>query len=249
MIQIKTKEEIEVIKEAGRILARVKEVIKEKIVPGVTFAQLDSLAEGEILKLGAEPGFKRVYDYKWTTCINVGDGVVHGIPGDYSVGPGDKISVDVGAFYKGFYTDSAFTVGVPPVSIATKKFIEAGQRALGDAIGVARPGKRIGHISQAMERVLIEEGFSPVVMFTGHGVGRNLHEEPSIPCFLRGNILETPKILSGMVLAIESIYTEGSPDIKISRDGWTAQTRDGRMGGLFEETVVVTDQGTLVVTR
>lgn len=249
MIQIKTPGEIEIITEAGKILAKTKEKIRESIQSGITLIELDRIAQEEIEGLGGEPAFKKVPGYKWTTCINVGDGVVHGIPNNYEVGPGDKVSVDVGVYLNGFYTDSAFTVGISPVSEKTQQFIDGGLEALEQAMKEVKPGNRIGHVSKKIEDVLRSHGFSPVYMFTGHGVGRELHEEPAIPCFLTGGIENTPLIKEGMVLAIEPIYTEGGPEIVIEPNGWTARTRDGKMGGLFEETVVVESRGPQIVTR
>lgn len=249
MIHIKTQEEIAVIQEAGQMLAKVKEAVRNAIEPGVTLAYLDEISEKKIIELGGEPAFKKVPGYKWTTCINVNDGVVHGIPGDYVLQKGDKVSVDAGVYLNGFYTDAAFTVAVPPVLAKLQKFIDVGREALDRAIGDARPGNRIGHISKKIDETLRAYGYSPVYIFTGHGVGRGLHEEPAIPCFFSGKIENTPLICEGMVLAIEPIYTEGRPDLVIDADGWTARTRDGKMGGLFEETVVVTSSAPQIVTR
>lgn len=249
MIHIKTQEEIAVIKVAGQMLAFVKDTVRGEIGPGVTLAYLDGIAEKKVLELGGESAFKKVPGYRWTTCINVNDGVVHGIPGKYEIRPGDKISVDVGVYLNGFYTDSAFTMGVPPVSAKLKKFIDAGSETLDRAINEVRPGNRIGHVSRKIDETLRGYGYCPVYIFTGHGVGRDLHEEPVIPCFFSGKIEDTPLIQEGMVLAIEPIYVEGSPDLVIDGDGWTARTRDGKMGGLFEETVVATSGAPQIVTR
>lgn len=249
MIHIKTQEEIAVIKKAGRMLAIVKDTVRDEIRPGVTLAYLDGIAEKKVFELGGEPAFKKVPGYRWTTCINVNDGVVHGIPGDYVVKAGDKISVDVGVYLNGFYTDSAFTMGVPPVSAKLKKFIDAGSEALDLAIAEVRPGNRIGHISKKIDETLRGYGYCPVYIFTGHGVGRDLHEEPVIPCFFSGKIEDTPLIQEGMVLAIEPIYVESSPELVIDGDGWTARTRDGKMGGLFEDTVVVAGGACEIVSR
>lgn len=248
MIPIKTPQEIVIMTEAGRMLAQVKDVVRAYIKSGVTLKELDEIAEKEILKQGAEPAFKRVYNYKYATCININAGLVHGIPNDYEVQPGDKVSVDVGIYWRGFNVDSAFTMALPPVSHALIRFIEAGEKTLQQAIKQVRPDRRIGHISQVMQQELESAGYHPVYLFTGHGVGRNLHEDPPIPCFSPKKIEDTPQIAAGMVLAIEVIYTQGRPDIKISQDNWTAATRDGKMGGLFEETVVVSETGPIVIT-
>lgn len=249
MIIIKTPEEIEIMHEAGKMLARVKDIVHAHIRAGITSLELDEIAEAEIIAQGGEPAFKRVYDYKYATCINVNSGVVHGIPDQYEVQPGDKVSVDVGIFYEGFNVDSAFTVVVEPVTRELATFVETGETILEQAIKEARPGKRVGHISRAIHEGLKKAGYSPNLMFTGHGVGRDLHEDPPVPCFFMGPLEDTPFLQEGMVLAIEVIYCEGKPGVKIGPDGWTASTKDGKMGGLFEETVAITKGGSLVLTR
>lgn len=249
MIIIKTPEEIEIMHEAGKMLARVKDVVHAHIRAGITLRELDEIAEAEIIAQGGEPAFKRVYDYKYATCINVNDGVVHGIPDNYVVQVGDKVSVDVGVFYNGFNTDSAFSVAVKPVTRELSEFVETGKKLLDAAIVQAKPGNRVGHISKTIHEGLKEAGYSPSAMFTGHGVGRDLHEDPAIPCFFYGNLENTPLLKEGMVIAVEVIYCEGKPDVKIGSDGWTARTKDGKMGGLFEETVAILANGPKVLTR
>ncbi|MBI4057714.1 type I methionyl aminopeptidase [Candidatus Microgenomates bacterium] len=248
MITIKTPKEIQVIAKAGEKLAQVKTVLVEYIKPGVTLLELERIAEGEIDRLGAEPAFKRVKGYKWATCINVNEGLVHGIPTDQKIKPGDKVSIDIGIYYQGWNVDSAFTVGVSPVNSALARFIETGKEALSSGIAQTREDNRVGHISQAIEYVLTREGYSPSRIFTGHGIGKELHEEPAIPCFLHENIDDTPELVPGMVVAVEAIYNEGNPEVIIDKDGWTARTKDGTIGGLFEETVVITDRGPCVLT-
>lgn len=249
MIPIKTPEELEIIKEAGKKLARVKTEVARYIKPGITLIELDNIADREIANQGAQAAFKKVCGYKWATCINLNDGVVHGIPGGQKIKEGDKVSVDVGIYYKGFNVDSAWSQGVPIVSRELSRFIKTGRETLEASIEQALPGKRIGHISQAMSKALRSGGCSPVFVFSGHGVGSELHEEPAIPCFFNGVVEDTPEIKTGMVLAIEAIYTVGNGKVKISEDGWTAVTVDGTMGGLFEETIIVTDDGPIVTTR
>lgn len=249
MIPIKTEKELGIIIEAGKALYQVKNVIRGHIKPGITLAELDKIAEREIRKNpGMEPGFKRVYDYKWATCINVNDGLVHGIPDSYEIQPGDKVSVDVGIWYKEMNTDSAFTVGVNPISEPLEKFISTGRLTLERAIEQVQPGKRVGHISRTIHESLSGAGYWPSLMFTGHGVGKNLHEDPPIPCYFVGNVENTLVIRPGMVLAIEVIYSEGKPEVKIDPDRWTARLKDGKMGGLFEETVIVSENGPFVAT-
>lgn len=249
MIPIKTEKELGIIIEAGKRLAQVKSVIRENIKPGVTLFWLDKLAEKEIKKIpGMEPAFKRVYGYKWTTCINLNEGLVHGIPNAAEIEPGDKVSVDIGIWHKGMNTDSAFSVAVDPVSETLQKFIQTGKLTLERAIEKAMTGNRIGHISRTIHESLKSAGYWPSLMFTGHGVGKDLHEEPSIPCYWAGEVQESAVIRPGMVLAIEVIYSEGKPEVEIGSDGWTARLKDGKIGGLFEETVIITENGPVVVT-
>lgn len=249
MINIKTKEEIEIMREGGQKLARIKNRLREKIEPGAVPLELDRLAERLILEEGGKPSFKMVKNYYWTTCINKNDGVVHGIPNKTPLKEGDIASLDIAIFYKGFHTDAAFTVPVGEVNRETKRFLEAGREALGASVRQATVGNRVSHISRAIEKVLERYGYTPSRDLTGHGVGRNLHEEPMVPCFWEGGLESGVPLKEGMVLALEAIYMAGKPDITVSKeDGWTISTRDGKMAGLFEETVAVTDKGPLLLT-
>lgn len=249
MINTKNENEIQAMQEGGRKLSRVKEELKASIAPGVTPRQVDKKAEKLILQAGGKPSFKMVPGYSWTTCINVNEGVVHGIPKGEAFREGDLVSVDVGMFYKGFHTDTSFTVAAGKADRKNRRFLEAGRRALRKAIDKAVPGNRVAHISQAMQRVLENEGFTPVRALTGHGIGKDLHEEPQIPCFWEGKPENSDIIPEGATLAIEAIYTLGSPELVISRDdNWTISSKDGKIAGLFEETVLVSAEGPLVLT-
>ncbi|MBI4058955.1 type I methionyl aminopeptidase [Candidatus Microgenomates bacterium] len=249
MINIKTPTEIAIMKEAGQKLAKVRQKVVEQVRSGVTFAELDKIATAEIEKEGGTPAFRRVRDYKWATCINKNDGLLHGIPGEQVVEPGDKISIDVGIFYRGFNSDAAISVAVPPVDLEVERFINTGKKTLELAIKQARVGNRVGHISRAIQQNLEKAGYSPVHEFCGHGVGKSLHEDPMVPCLLSGEIEETPLLKPGMVIAIEVIYTQGKADLIIGSDGWTVGTKDGKMGGLFEETVAILDSGPVILTK
>ena len=261
MIPIKTKEEIEVMIEGGRRLARVFDQVLKEVKPGVETKRLDELGEALIKKEKGKPSFKMVPGYHWSTCINVNQGVVHGIPGGYRLKEGDLLSLDAGIFYQRFHTDKAETIlvqrakcpargGVNSVQSEEKyKFLEAGKRALEKAIEMARPGNYLGQISKVIEKEIGKAGFSPVRALTGHGVGRKLHEEPQIPCFFEREVEKTPKLKKGMTLAIEIIYNQGLPEVVLTSDGWTIETKDGKISGLFEETVAVTAGGPLVLTR
>lgn len=249
MIKIKTPEEIEIMKEGGKKLSLIKNELKKMIVPGAIPEEIDKRAEELIKDSGGEPSFKRVRGYHWATCINVNDGVVHGVPTKTPLIDGDIVKLDVGIFYKGFHNDSAFSVGVGEISGKNKDFLDAGMVALKKSIKAAVAGNRVSDISRAMEDTLTKRGYTPVRDLTGHGVGRELHEDPQIPCYWTGNSANSPKILQGATLAIEVIYTQGSPELVISRDdGWTITTLDGKIAALFEETIAVTDGEPLVLS-
>lgn len=242
-IRIKTAEEIEIMAEGGRRLADIRTKLAEAAKPGVTTMDLENLANRLIKEMGGEAAFKKVPGYHWAICASVNDEVVHGIPGKYRIKKGDIVGIDVGLIYKGWYTDAAVTIG-------NNKFLETGKKALKKAIEQARPGKRIADISKAMEKVIVEAGYSPVRALTGHGVGKELHEEPAIPCFTLGAGDYSPKIEVGMTLAVEVMYNEGSAEVGYKNgDGWTIATADGKISGLFEETVAVTAGGPRILTK
>lgn len=250
MIQIKTSQEIEKMKEGGKILAKILEEIKKEVKSGIITLELDKRAEELIKQSGGKPSFKMVKGYKWTTCMCVNEVVVHGVPGNYKLKEGDVLGIDIGLFYKGFHTDMAWTLRVQTQNDEVDRFLEAGKRALEEAIKMAKVGNYVGHVSQAIQETIEKAGFSPVRALVGHGVGRNLHEEPQIPCFLRGKIEDTPKLKEGMTLAIEIIYNQGKPEVVYgSDDGWTIKTADGKLSGLFEHTVAVLEGGPEILTK
>lgn len=234
--------------EGGKRLGEVRETIVSKIGPGVKLLELEQLADSLINKSGGEAAFKRVPGYEWATCININEGVVHGIPSAYEIQDGDVVSVDVGMIYRGWHTDTSTTVVAGKGNPKKQQLLRIGKLALAAAIKAARIGNRIGHISQAMELVLQQGGMNPVRTLTGHGIGRALHEFPPIPCFLEGRVEDTAVINKGMGLAIEAIYTTGRPETKVAADGWTVVTVDGSLAGLFEETAFITAQGPSVLT-
>lgn len=248
MISIKTKKEIEIMREGGWILAKIMAEIIEKVQPGVKTKDLDKLAERLVILNKAEPSFKMVKNYQYATCININEGLVHGIPGDYRIKSGDVVTVDLGVYYKGFHTDMARTFQVRIQNDERERFLEVGRLALKKATQAAQPGNRVGHISQVIQEMIEKTGYSCSRKFTGHGIGKNLHEEPSIPCFLKKPILETSRLKDGMVLAIEVIYAQGRSEVKIDKDGWTSKTVDGQLGGLFEDTVAICKAGPSVLT-
>ncbi len=249
-MQIKTKspEEIKIMAEGGAKLGKVKKALKDKVSEGVSAYDIEQLATTLIEKSGGVPSFKKVPKYHWSTCVNVNEGLVHGIPKKEVVfKKGDVVSVDVGMYYKGFHTDTSFTKQVGSDK-ETKEFLETGTKALKAAIDKARAGNRIYDISNAIDKTVSEKGYSPIKALVGHGVGRELHEEPQIPCFVFGKKLRSPEIPEGAVLAIEVMYAKGAPDVAISPDGWTILMADGKISALFEETVAITSRGPLVLT-
>lgn len=246
---LKTPDEIELMRENGHKLAKIKQELRKLIKIGVTPLEIDKAAEGMILEAGGKPSFKMVKDYYWTTCININDGVVHGIPNKTPFKEGDVVSVDIGMFYKDFHSDSAFTIVIGKSDPLTLKFLEVGRMTLNKCIAQARVGKNILDISKTMQESLEEHGYNPVRDLTGHGVGRNLHEKPFIPCYYDPSRQKGEIIQLGAVLAIEVIYCMGSWELRLSKeDDWTISTKDGKIAALFEETVAVTKSGPEVLT-
>ena len=231
-------------KEAGEISALALRNELDTIEVGIKLKELDKLAEDIIVSQGAEPGFKRVQDYDYTTCINVNEGIVHGIPTDYALKIGDIVSVDLGAFYNGYNSDQCWTV-----EVGTNKedhFLDVGRKALEGAIKQAKPGNRIGDISEAIQKEIESAGFSVSRDLVGHGVGKQLHESPYIPgytSFGRGR-----KLSEGMSLAIEVIYQKGNYPIVTGADGWTVETADRSLSAVFEHSIGITSGDPLVFT-
>lgn len=249
-ISIKTKSELSIIQEGGKKLSQIKEALFYMVKEGVSSFDLEKKAEELIEKSGGYPSFKMVPGYRWVTCVNVNEGVVHGIPRkDVVFRENDLVSVDLGLFYKGFHTDTSFSKVVGKGNAFLNKFIEAGKEALSNAIDRCYPGNRIYDISEAIENTLKKRGFRPTAHLTGHGVGKDLHEEPMIPGVVGlTKRLDTPQIESGMVFAVEVIYLLGKDELVTEDDGWTISTADGKISGLFEDTVVITPKGPIVVT-
>jgi methionyl aminopeptidase len=241
---------LDAMREGGKITARTLKQLLEKAKPGTKTKQLDLLAESLICEAGAEPSFKSVPGYSWTTCIDINDGVVHGVPHDREIKEGDVVSIDLGTFYRGFHTDAAWTILVGNVeNDEAEKFLAVGETALKKAIDQARPGNRVGHISQAIEKEIVGAGYAVVRSLVGHGVGKKLHEKPQVPGFLSGPVESSPELKEGMCLAIEVIYAMGQSRVKVDDDdGWSVRTVDGSLAGLFEHTVAVTKNSSEILT-
>ncbi len=235
--------------EAGKKLARVKKALAQAIKPGINALEIEQLARKLIKEEGAEGSFNKVPGYSWVTCVNTNAEVVHGIPAkDKIFKDGDVVSVDVGLYFKGFHSDTSITVGLN-VMPEVKKFLNIGQNALERAISKTKPGNYIYTISEAIESTVEGAGYSTIKALVGHGIGRDLHEDPQIPCFVPGRITDSPQIQTGMVLAIEVMYAMGADKVEVLPDGWTIAMRDGKISALFEETVAVTEKGPKVLTR
>jgi len=237
MIYLKTDEEIELMRVSNLIVSRTLAEIAKNIKPGVTTIQLDKIAETFIRDNGAVPTFLGYEGFPNSLCISVNDQVVHGIPSNYELQEGDIVSVDCGAEKDGFHGDSCYTFCVGEVSEEVKKLLRTTKEALYEGIKNAVEGKRIGDISHAIQTYCESRGYSVVREMIGHGIGREMHEDPEVPNFgKRGN---GPKLKSGMAIAIEPMINMGKRDIYIEKDGWTARTQDKKPSAHFEHTVVI----------
>ena len=253
-IHFKTAEEIDIMAKGGKILSDTMWEVLKHAKPGVSELELDALAEKLIKKAGAEPGFKKVEGYKHTICISTNDVVVHGIPTPYRFQEGDIIGIDCGVFLEGFHTDMSESMQVKSQSSNLKdtkveEFLAVGKKALEEAIKQVKPGNRIGHVSETIQHIVEGGGYSVVRELIGHGVGKELHEDPPVPGYLSGKMERTPLLREGMVIAVEVIYNMGRKEVVMSgKDDWTIVTKDGSLSGLFERTVAVTRDGHKILT-
>lgn len=239
MIIVKSPREIEQLKNSNTIVAEVFRELRKMVVPGVMTQELDRVAEELILLKGATPAFKGYRNYPATLCISINEEVVHGIPGPRKLREGDIVSIDVGVNLRGYFGDAAITFPVGEIDQGAKRLLEATEKALHIGIGMAREGNRLHDISHAIQKWVEANGFSVVRDFVGHGIGRNLHEEPQIPNF--GSPGQGPRLERGMVFALEPMVNEGSFEVKILSDGWTVVTTDGKRSAHFEHTIAITD--------
>lgn len=246
-IIIKSEREISEMRRAGRIVAMVLEKMKRELKPGMKTRELDEIAARELARLGGRPSFLGYRGYPANICASVNDELVHGIPGERIVREGDLVSLDFGAIYHNFQGDAAITVGVGKVSPETAELIDATEKALETGIAAARPGARLGDVSAAIQDYAESRGFAVVREYTGHGIGRQMHEEPQIPNF--GEPHTGPELKKGMALALEPMLTAGDWHTKVAGDGWTVSTADGSLCAHFEHTLAITDGGAEVLTR
>lgn len=241
MIVLKTNEEIEIMRRAGQVVARTLDMVQDSIRPGMTTGQLDGLIEDCIRDQGAIPGFKGYHGFPASACISVDEEVVHGIPGNRIIQEGDIVSVDVGSIVDDFYGDSARTYAVGEISEEKTALMEKTQASLQAGIDKARVGNRLGQISAAVQAVADTAGYGVVRALVGHGIGRNMHEDPQVPNF--GAAESGPQLKAGMVLAIEPMINLGTHEVYTKPDGWTYVTSDGKASAHFEHTVAITEDG------
>lgn len=246
MSYLKTKEEIAKMRRAGQVAALAMKEVEKVIKPGITTLEIDKLVESVFKREGAQSAFKRVEGYKFSICSTPNDWVVHGLPDNEPLKDGDIVGIDLGCYIEEFNSDMAQTFPVGKVSEKVKEFLETGEKALNEAIKEAKVGNRIGDISNKIQTIVEGKGFSVVKEFVGHGVGRELHEEPWIPGTGKKGTGE--KLHEGLVIAVEVIYNQGKRAVEMLPDGWTIVTKDGSLAGLFERTVAITDKGPVVLT-
>lgn len=235
-------------RKAARVVAEVLLQLKPLVKPGVSTAELDQFAEKRVRELGAVPAFLGYRGYPATLCVSINEEIVHGIPSPKRfVKEGDIVSLDMGAVMDGFYGDAALTVAAGKVSPEARRLMDVTSESLNRALSAVKAGARLGDVSHAVEKYATERGMSVVREFTGHGIGRRLHEEPSIPNFGRPG--SGPVLKAGMTLAIEPMLCLGRADVIVKNDGWTAVSADGSLAAHYEHTVAVTDEGCEILTE
>lgn len=247
MIILKSRDEIAILREANRIVARTLVKVSEVIAPGVETGELEELATNFIRSSGAAPAFPKVPGYHHTLCVSINEEVVHGIPGKRKLKEGDIVSVDCGVILDGFYGDHAWSYPVGRVSQDAQRLLEVGERALTVGIAKAKAGGHLYDISAAVEECATHEGYSVVRDYVGHGIGRSLHEDPQVPNFGRAGT--GVKLRNGLVLALEPMINEGTYEVETLKDGWTVVTKDRKPSVHFEHSIAITQEGTEILSR
>ena len=239
MITIKNERELESMRQACKITAAARALAGEMVRPGVSTKAIDKAVHDYIVSQGAKPSFLGYHGFPASSCISVNSVVIHGIPSGYVLKEGDIVSVDVGAYYKGFHGDCAATFPCGTISAEAQRLIDVTKQSFFEGIRLATKGHRVSDISHAIQTYVESNGFSVVRSFVGHGVGAQLHEEPEVPNF--GNSGRGPRLLPGMTLAIEPMVNEGTYEVRVQKDGWTVLTTDGKLSAHYENTVLITD--------
>jgi methionyl aminopeptidase len=247
MIICKTQRELEIMREAGRIVALTHLELQKYIEPGITTKELDAIAEKYIRACDAIPSFKGYNGFRGSICASVNEELVHGIPGDRVLREGDIISIDIGAKYNGYHGDSAWTYPVGKISDETQRLLDVTEESLYKGLKEAKPGDRLSNISHAIQTYVEEHAFSVVREYVGHGVGQELHEDPQIPHYGPPN--KGPRLKPGMVLAIEPMVNAGTRYVKTLADDWTVVTVDGKKCAQFEHTIAITETGYEILTK
>ncbi|OAT73895.1 type I methionyl aminopeptidase [Parageobacillus thermoglucosidasius] len=246
MIICKAPREIEIMREAGKIVALTRQELEKHIRPGITTKELDRIAETVIREYGAIPSFKGYNGFPGSICTSVNEELVHGIPGDRVLKEGDIISIDVGAKYNGYHADSAWTYPVGEIAEETKKLLEVTEKSLYIGLEEAKPGARLSNISHAIQTYVESHHFSIVREYVGHGIGQDLHEDPQVPHYGPPN--KGPRLKPGMTLCVEPMVNSGSRYVKTLADNWTVVTVDGKMCAHFEHTIAITENGYEILT-
>ena len=239
MITIKNEHELESMRQACKITAAARALAGEMVRPGVSTKAIDQAVHDYIVAQGAKPSFLGYNGFPASACISVNSTVIHGIPGGYTLKEGDIVSIDVGAYYKGFHGDCAATFACGAISAEAQRLIDVTKQSFFEGIRFAKKGNRVQDISRAVQAHVESNGFSVVRSFVGHGVGRQLHEEPEVPNFVSS--YRGPRLLPGMTIAVEPMVNAGSYDVKVLKDGWTTVTSDGKLSAHYENTVLITD--------
>jgi methionyl aminopeptidase len=247
MILLKSASEVRDMRRPGAIVGGAHRRVREAVRPGITTREVDHLVEAYIRHEGGKPAFKGYKGFPASICISVNQEVVHGIPGDRVLREGDIVGVDIGVQALGFYADAAQTLPVGEVSADAERLLRVTREALYAGIAQARPGRRVGDVSHAVQACVERNGFSVVRSLVGHGIGRSMHEEPQVPNY--GQPHEGPELRPGMVLAIEPMVNAGGSDVEVLADEWTVVTRDGSLSAHFEHSVAITEDGPVILTN
>jgi methionyl aminopeptidase len=247
MIIMKNDRELVYMRDAGRLVAQTHTEMKKAVRPGITTKELDSIAEDFIVSAGARPAFKGYNGFPATICASINEEVVHGIPGLRKLESGDIISIDIGTVINGFFGDSAVTLPVGEVTSEAQRLLEVTEQSLQEGIKKAVVDNRLFDISHEVQAYVESNGLSVVRDYVGHGIGRNMHEDPQIPNF--GKPGRGPRLQAGMTLAIEPMVNLGTYEVVTKQDNWTVVTRDGKLSAHFEHTIAITDKGPEILTK
>ena len=246
MVILKTASAIKKMREAGRLSALALKVGGEAVVPGVTTAEIDRVIHDFIVSQGATPSFLNLYGFPASACISVNDELIHGIPGNRVIKEGDIVSIDVGACLDGYHGDNAATFVAGTASEEALALLDVTKQSLYKGIEMATVGHRVGDISNAVQTYCEERGYSVVREFVGHGIGRDVHEDPEVPNF--GAAGHGPRLVNGMCIAIEPMINAGTRFVSTDSNGWTVRTKDGKLSAHFEHTIAITDNGPIILT-